>query len=116
MADCLICSFKRSPVYQYGVSMNKLCDYLMSGRPVILSGESAYDPVAEGGAGYSVPAEDPRALAEALVTMADLPPEQRRAMGQRGIAWVKRHHDVRLLADRLEGILLPRSEPEGALT
>ena len=105
-ADCLICSFKNSPVYQYGLSMSKLCDYLMSGRPIVTSGESTYDPVLEAQAGISVKGEDPEALAAALASMADLRFDTRCAMGRRGIAWAREHHDVNALADRLENVLL----------
>jgi glycosyltransferase involved in cell wall biosynthesis len=108
-ADCLICCFRNSPAYRYGLSMNKLCDYLMSGRPVILSGNSGYDPVAEGRAGLSVKGEDPETLAAAIIAMADLAFEERAAMGLRGRDWALRHHDIRVLADRLERVLLPGS-------
>jgi glycosyltransferase involved in cell wall biosynthesis len=104
-ADCLVCCFRNSPVYRYGLSMNKLCDYLMSGRPVVLSGDSSYDPVAEGGAGLSVRGEDPASLASSLAAMADLRFEVREEMGKRGIAWARAHHDVTVLANRLEETL-----------
>jgi len=107
-ADCFICCFKSSPVYKYGLSMSKMCDYMMSGRPVVCSGESAYDPVAEARAGISVQGEDPRALAVASETLADASPHERRNMGQRGITWVTEHHHVRVLANRLEDVLLER--------
>lgn len=104
-ADCLICCFKNSPVYRYGLSMNKLCDYLMAGRPVVMAGSSAYDPVAEAVAGLSIPGEDPQALARALESIAALPPGERQEMGRRGNAWVREHHDVRALAGVLEEVL-----------
>jgi glycosyltransferase involved in cell wall biosynthesis len=104
-ADCFICCFKNSPVYKYGLSMSKMCDYMMSGCPVVSSGESAYDPIAESGAGISVRGEDPTALATAIQAIADTVPAERDAMGQKGIGWIMKHHDVRVLADRLENIL-----------
>jgi len=113
-ADCLICSFKNSPVYQYGLSMSKLCDYLMSGRPIVMSGESTYDPVLEAHAGISVKGEDPEALAAALASMADLRFDTRYEMGRRGIAWAREHHDVNALADRLENVLLESLDGHGA--
>jgi glycosyltransferase involved in cell wall biosynthesis len=104
-ADCLICTFKNSPVYQYGLSMNKVCDYLLSARPIVFAGRSAYDPVAESGAGISISGEDPDALAGALETLADATEEQRRRMGLSGLRWVTEHHHVDVLAHRLENVL-----------
>jgi glycosyltransferase involved in cell wall biosynthesis len=115
-ADCLVCTFKNSPVYQYGLSMNKMCDYLMSERPVVFAGHSAYDPVAEAGAGLSISGENPQALADALEVLADASDEQRRQMGRAGVRWVTDHHHVNLLAHRLETILSTRANavPEAA--
>ena len=105
-ADCFLCCTKRLPVYRYGMSMSKTCEYLMAGRPVVFAGESTYNPVAEAQAGITVKAEDPEALAAAIQEVIDLPFDTRRDMGQRGRAWVARRHDVRILADRLEQVLL----------
>ena len=107
-ADCLVCTFKNSPVYQYGLSMNKVCDYLMAARPVVFAGHSTYDPVAESGAGLSISGENPQALADALETLAAASDEQRRQMGRAGVRWVTDHHHVNLLAHRLESILSTR--------
>jgi len=104
-ADCLICTFKNSPVYRYGLSMNKVCDYLLSAKPIVFAGSSAYDPVAEAGAGISIGGEDPGALAGAVERLADASEEQRRAMGQSGLRWVIEHHHVNVLAHRLESVL-----------
>jgi glycosyltransferase involved in cell wall biosynthesis len=111
-ADCFVCCIKRSPVYSYGVSMNKVCDYLMSGKPVIFSGESAYDPIAEAQAGISVAGEDPEALAGAMTRMSALSADERHEMGRRGVAWVRNHHDIELLTDRLEGIITGSSKTQ----
>lgn len=111
-ADCFVCCIKRSPVYRYGVSMNKLCDYLMSGKPIVFSGESAYDPVSEAGAGISVPAENPEALARAVIRMTSLSSDERREMGQRGLAWARQHHSVEVLADRLEDLITNSNHAE----
>src|SRR5919106_1917732 len=84
-ADCFLCCTKRLPVYRYGMSMSKTCEYLMAGRPVVFAGESTYNPVEEAQAGITVKAEDPEALAAAIQEVIDLPFGTRRDMGQRGM-------------------------------
>jgi glycosyltransferase involved in cell wall biosynthesis len=101
-ADAFVSTLRRLPLYRYGISLNKICDYLSSGRPVLFSGETSYDAVHAAGSGFSVPPEDPRALADAVKRMRDTPPADRAAMGRRGIEYVRKHHEIGDLASRLE--------------
>jgi glycosyltransferase involved in cell wall biosynthesis len=100
-ADAFIYALHDLPLYRYGVSLNKLTDYLAGGRPIIFSGHSTYDPVAAIGAGYSVPPDDPVAIADAIEKLFSLPPSQRIAMGRKGREYVTEHHDIPKLAVRL---------------
>jgi glycosyltransferase involved in cell wall biosynthesis len=100
-ADAFIYALHDLPLYRYGVSLNKLTDYLAGGRPIIFSGRSTYDPVAAIGAGYSVPPDDPAAIADAIEKLFSLPPSQRIAMGRKGREYVTEHHDIPKLAVRL---------------
>lgn len=104
-ADAFVLSLNDLPLYQYGISLNKLCDYMACGRPILFAGRPAFDPVAEAGAGITVPPGDARALADAAKRLAALPAEVRMAMGRNALDYVRRHHDIIVLADRLEGIL-----------
>ena len=97
------------PLYQYGVSLNKLTDYLAGGRPIIFSGHSAYDPVADIGAGYSLPPDDPVAIADAIEKLFALSPDERIKMGRKGRQYVVEHHDIPKLASQLLEALEPVS-------
>jgi lipopolysaccharide/colanic/teichoic acid biosynthesis glycosyltransferase len=104
-ADAFVLPLKRSSIFRFGISPNKLFDYMAMERPVILAVEAANDPVAEAGAGLTVPPDDPTALVGAMRTLASMPPDQRQAMGRRGRAYVMQHHDMSRLAERLEALL-----------
>ncbi len=105
-ADAFIAALEDIPLYKYGISLNKLFDYLASGRPILFSGNSANDPVKEAGAGISVAARSPELLAKAAIELSRLSPEQRIVMGRNGVEYLKKHHDVRHLAERLERLIL----------
>ncbi|MFH0825988.1 MAG: glycosyltransferase family 4 protein, partial [Pseudomonadota bacterium] len=96
--DALYIGWQRQPLYQYGVSPNKLLDYMMAGKPVIHAIEAGNDLVAESGCGISVPPEDPSAIVQAVKTLMSLTPDERAAMGAKGRDYVVRHHDYRRLA------------------
>jgi glycosyltransferase involved in cell wall biosynthesis len=59
----------------------------------------------EAGAGLSVPAEDPAAMADAIKKLLALYPEERAQMGLRGRRYVEAHHDMARLAERFEARL-----------
>jgi glycosyltransferase involved in cell wall biosynthesis len=103
-----------NPVYRYGISFNKLFEYLAAGRPVIFACDSAYDPVAIAKAGISVPPSDPDRLADALLRLADTTGAARARMGAAGRAYVAREHDIERLADGLAAeIRTPARQPGG---
>jgi glycosyltransferase involved in cell wall biosynthesis len=110
-ADAFIYGLRDLPMYRYGVSMNKVTDYLAAGRPIIFFGNSTYNPVAEAGAGFSVPPGDPAAVAKAIEELYTLSPQERKAMGERGRNYLLGHHNIPTLAERLLGVL---QAPRGA--
>lgn len=105
-ADVTVLILRDLPLYKYGISLNKLFDYLALGRPVILAGNPANNPIDEAHCGFTVPPREPKALAEAVIKLYEMPQEEREAMGRRGRAYVEAHHDIRKLAQRLEQTLL----------
>jgi len=109
-ADAFILSLTDSPLYKYGISLNKMCDYLASGRPILFAGDSTYNPIRDAAAGISVPPEDATALSEAIDQLTSLTAEERVRMGQNGLKHFKKYHDIHVLADRLERVLVPREK------
>lgn len=104
-ADALVVVLRDLPLYRYGISLNKLFDYLAAARPVILAGAPANNPVNDADCGITVPPGNPEALAEAIGRLSELSPREREAMGLRGRAYVEEHHDIVKLAERLERVL-----------
>ncbi len=98
--DIAYIGWQRTPIYRFGIAPNKLLDYLMARRPVLHSVEAGNDPVAEAGAGLTVPPEDAAAVAAGVLRLAALPAAERAAMGERGRAFVLAHHNYPVLAAR----------------
>jgi glycosyltransferase involved in cell wall biosynthesis len=98
--DVALFPLRDIPVFRYGLSSNKLFDYLASGRPVVSSCGVPDNPVQLSRGGICVPAESPEAVADALTRLAAAGAAGRYVIGERGRAWVYEHHDVTMLADR----------------
>jgi glycosyltransferase involved in cell wall biosynthesis len=103
--DALYIGLKREPLFRFGVSPNKLMDYMMAAKPVIYAIEAGNDPVAESRCGVSITPEDPAQLAEAAVHLKNLTEAERASMGANGRQYVLENHDYKLLSNRfLEAI------------
>ncbi len=90
----------RVPIYRFGIAPNKLMDYMMAGCAVLHSVEAGNDPVAEAGCGLTVAPESAAAVAEGLRQLVAKTPAERRAMGERGRAFVLANHTYPVLARR----------------
>jgi glycosyltransferase involved in cell wall biosynthesis len=96
--DIAYIGWQQQPIYRFGIAPNKLMDYMMAGCAVLHSVEAGNDPVTEAGCGLTVPPESPAAVADGLHRLAALSDDQRRAMGERGRAFVQAHHTYPVLA------------------
>ena len=97
----VLCTLDLPGVFRYGVSMNKLYDYMAMGRPAILALAARNNPVAEANAGMTVAPRQPAALAEAILALARTPPAEREAMGERARRHARENYDYAVLARRL---------------
>jgi glycosyltransferase involved in cell wall biosynthesis len=106
-ADAFILSMRDLPeLYRYGISFNKLCDYVAAGRPVLFAGNPSNNVVEEFQCGIVVPPENPQAFAAAIRKFGNMTPEQRAEMGRNGIHCAKERFGMTMLADRFEKALL----------
>jgi glycosyltransferase involved in cell wall biosynthesis len=100
-ADACLVHVARSPIHRYGTSFNKVFDYMASGCPVLIAADAPDDPVTSAQAGMKIPPGDPSALADALTAMRNLPQAERKRLGGNGRRYVREHHDIRRLGERL---------------
>lgn len=93
MADAGAISLRPEPLFQLGVSPNKLFDYFAASKPVLFLVDSVHNPVEEAQAGITVPPGDPAKLHHAVMALRMLSPDQRGEMGQRGRAYAEEYHN-----------------------
>jgi glycosyltransferase involved in cell wall biosynthesis len=104
-ADVLLATLRREPIFAYTIP-SKIQSYIACGRPVVaaLEGEGGRI-IREADAGWVVPPEDPRALAETVLAASRVARAQLDAMGERGEAWFREHFEREKLLSRLEQLL-----------
>jgi glycosyltransferase involved in cell wall biosynthesis len=94
-----------TPVYRYGISFNKVFDYMAARKPIAFACKTFNDPVATSGAGMSVAPDDAEALAGAFVSLATASSDERRRMGDAGRAFVEREHDFATIGAKLAELI-----------
>jgi len=63
---------RSNPIFMYGISFNKIFDYLAAEKPILCGFSSNYNPALMGGAGIAVTSADPEDIAESVEKFASL--------------------------------------------
>lgn len=104
-ADFYPVVLRDSPLYQWGISLNKLFDYMAVGRPIVFSGRAPANPVELSGAGIITKPGDAEAFAEGIRRIVDMSADERREHGRRARKYVEQHFATNVLVNRLEALL-----------
>lgn len=91
---------RKKAVHRYGISPNKLYDYMISGTAVLNCLNCPNSIVEDAGCGYTVEDPTPDAILAAVDRFFALPEDDRRAMGQAGRDHVLSHNSYADLARR----------------
>ena len=98
--DSLLIVWQKLSIYRFGISPNKIMDYMMAAKPIIHSNSAGNDPVAENDCGISVPAEDASLLANAIERLMNMSALEHAEMGRKGQKYVMNNHDYSVLAEK----------------
>ena len=103
LSDVLLVTLKKEPIFALTIP-SKVQSYLACAKPIIaaLDGEGA-SVVEEACAGVSCPAENPEALADAVLKLYNMSGRERKEMGRKGRSYFEKHFERKMLLDRLEG-------------
>lgn len=91
-------------LYRFGISLNKLFDYLAAEKPIIFASNAFNNPIEESSAGISVAPEDPQSVANAIIKLYNMSEEERKQMGKNGKEYVENKHGIPILVNRLENL------------
>jgi len=94
----LYIGLKHEPLFRFGISPNKLIDYMMAAKPIIFSIEAGNNPVKESNCGISIAPENPDEISRAISKLSIHSANELIKMGQRGNKFVRQNHDYKVLA------------------
>ena len=108
LADIAYAGVGASPLYHYGVSLNKLYEYMTAGVCVLFAGAADVfnDLVSEAGAGLSVAHASPEDIADGIRRLQALSGEERAELGRRGAVYCQNYFTYGALGERYEAALM----------
>jgi len=89
--DICFIGWNRKDLYKYGISANKIFDYMYSGKPILNAfsgGENILD-IAD--CGITIEAENPNEIANGILTFYNMPIDERLKIGKNGRDYVINH-------------------------
>lgn len=87
-------------VYRYGISFNKITDFMGAGLPVIVPFYTRGDPVSESHCGIVTDSDAPRAVADAIAALVEMSPDERKELGLKGRHYVESELSYEVIARR----------------
>ena len=94
-----ILSLNASPLFRFGISPNKLFDYMYSGKPVVQSVIAGNDIPKDSGCGITCKPE-PAEIVKAILQIYNMSEDERSAMGAKGKEYVLANHTYSVLAEK----------------
>lgn len=99
-ADVCYIGWHKNDLYNYGISANKIFDYMYAAKPVLHSVQStANDCIKEVGCGVSVDAEDSEKIAMGILELFSMSNSERVEMGKLGREYVVKNHSYEKLVE-----------------
>lgn len=103
--DICYIGWHKSDLYRYGISPNKLFDYMYAEKPILHSFSGEGDFVKFAKCGITVPAEDPLAISEAIREFILMNESQRILLGGNGKKYLLENFTYKQLSVKLDNIL-----------
>lgn len=104
--DVCYIGLTKDPLFRFGVSPNKLFDYLYAGKPIIYAIDSGdYTPVSDARAGIQIEPENDMQIVQAVLKLYQMSPEERRVIGNNGHQEAIQSYEYGSLTQKLVSIL-----------
>ncbi len=97
---CFI-GLKNQQLFRFGISPNKIFEYMYAAKPIIQSIKAGNNPVEEANAGFSVEPENAEEIKKAIFKAFQMPREDLESLGRNGYEYGLENHSFEKLTERL---------------
>lgn len=92
--------FVKTDLYKFGVSPNKIFDYMAAELPILMVLDSEDDIIEKANAGITVRSGENKDIKEALLALKNLPKEELRQLGKNGRSYLEFNHVYSALSEK----------------
>ncbi len=104
--DVCYIGLQKESLFKYGVSPNKLFDYMFSSKPILYAIDSGENNIVKTAkCGLDIEAQNPQAIINGLLKLYNMDKEKKEKLGQNGKEYVLKHFTYEKLAEKYEGLL-----------
>ncbi len=103
--DVAFISLLPEALFRFGVSPNKVFEYMYAKKPIIWAIDSGNNLVEEANCGISVALDDTEVLKDAILQLKSFDKEKLRYLGNNGYNFVLKNHSYKMLAEKLMRII-----------
>jgi len=98
LMDYLIITWNKSSIYRFGISPNKIFDYMMAAKPIIHATNAPNKFVDKAECGIAIEPENPKDIVNAINKLNKLNTSELNTMGENGRKYILAKHDYKVLA------------------
>jgi glycosyltransferase involved in cell wall biosynthesis len=103
--DVCYIGLQNKELFKYGISPNKIFDYMYAAKPILLAVNSPNNPVSLAQCGICINDITPENIAKAILDFYQMPENQRKEIGSRGKEYVIKHHTFEALAKKYDELI-----------
>jgi glycosyltransferase involved in cell wall biosynthesis len=100
LMDCLYLGWQDVALYQYGVSPNKIFDYMLAAKPIIESGGTPNGLVQQAKCGIQCKAASPLDICDSILKIYQIEQKKLDEMGKNGKEFILKNHSYPILAKK----------------
>lgn len=103
--DVLYIGLQKQSLFRFGISPNKMFDYMMAAKPIIQAIDAGNNLVREADCGIDVEPDNVSEISKAILALKSMPEEERRKLGENGKKFVLSNHTYQVLGKRFLDIM-----------
>lgn len=97
--DVLYIGLQKQSLFRFGISPNKMFDYMMSGKPIVQAIDAGNNLVEEASCGLYAEPENVESIKKAILAIKNMTVDEREKLGANGHAYVLKNHTYKVLSD-----------------